>query len=235
MPTLPDVMILCGGLGTRFRAVTTDIPKVLAPVGGIPILDRIIDFFSQSGYRRVILCTGYMSDAVRKHYHGSPYASSIVISEEPEPRGTAGAVKYAEAHITTDPFFVVNGDSYCDLDLSSFLAFHQAKPDGLVSMAVSRRDERSDTGTVNLDEASSKVMGFYEKQQAERGRYMNAGYYIFNRRVLSHIPESQVVSLEYDLFSELAGKGLYGFVTSSRSIDIGTPERYEEASRVLSE
>lgn len=223
-----DAIILCGGLGTRFQKVMDDRPKVMALVNNQPFLDFVIEKFLRFGLKRLILCIGYMSEYIKNYYQTSPYFPYLVFSEEIEPLSTGGAIKYAQGHIRSQNFFVVNGDSYCDADLESFLSFHLTKPDALISILLVPQDGRKDTGFVVLDDQTSFITAFNEKQRNQNS-YINSGVYIFNKEALSLIPKNQKVSLEYDVFPKLAGKNLYGFPTKSRVIDIGTPERYQKA------
>ena len=98
-----DVLILCGGLGTRFRDVQEDIPKALAPIQGTPFIDLLLNDLVAQGFRRIILATGYLSYQLEHHVKRRTDAEYIV-SCEPKPMGTGGAIKLAEQHIRSDLF-----------------------------------------------------------------------------------------------------------------------------------
>ena len=229
-PSELDVVILCGGLGTRFRQVDPQTPKVMASVEGRPFLDWIIELFYTQGCRRFIFCTGYKSDVIEAYLRTSKYGieTEVVISKETEPLGTAGAVKHAEKSIHSEPFLLVNGDSYCKIDLAAFIQFH-IRNNACVSMALVSADTRKDTGSVALDTRTLEVAAFQEKGTTE-GTYSNAGIYIFSKKIISRWNPAQPLSLEYDIFPKLVGQGLYGFVVDGPVIDIGTPERYYGAA-----
>jgi NDP-sugar pyrophosphorylase family protein len=222
-----DVVILCGGLGSRLAGVVGDRPKPMAQMGRRPFLDILVDYFSSFGFRRFVLCTGHRSEVVREHYSRRSDSLEFVISEEPAPLGTAGAVKHAEVFVKSNPFLVANGDSFCPMDLTEFCDFHSAKR-AVMSMAVVESENRNDAGRVAMD-ACQRIVGFEEKGPGRHGRYVNAGLYLFQREILSLIPANTKSSLEYDLFPKLIAEGMFAFVASRPLIDIGTPERYESA------
>src|SRR3989338_5545846 len=122
-----DALILCGGLGTRLKGVVKDVPKVMAQVDGVPFLNLIISYLKKQGIKRVILATGYKAADVEKYFRENNQGIVIDFSREAEPLGTGGAVKNAGPIITSDPFFVLNGDSFCACDLKKFLKFHTTK------------------------------------------------------------------------------------------------------------
>jgi NDP-sugar pyrophosphorylase family protein len=226
-----DVVILCGGLGSRLKSVVADRPKPMAIIGERPFLAILIDRFRSFGFRRFVLCTGYMSEAVEAYFVGPTGEIEVVISREPQPLGTAGAVKLAESHIRSDPFLVANGDSFCPVDLAAFVRFHQARG-AVLSMAVAPSRDPKDYGTVIVD-ADQRIVGFKEKAGAQTPGHINAGLYLFSRQVLASLPEAVKTSLECDLFPRLVGRRCYAFMGSNPVLDIGTPERFEIASRTL--
>jgi len=230
-----DVVILCGGLGTRFRSVSSDKPKALAQIHEKPLLDIILFFFLNHGYQKFILCTGHLSEKIEKYYQNSPFSKFVIFSREPRPLGTGGAIKNSENHITTENFFVANGDSFCDIDLPAFHDFHHEKKNAQISMVLAPQKDREDAGNVLLDEDSHSIISFAEKNQSKGKKYINAGIYIFHKKVLEHIPKEQNFSLEYSLFPQFINKGFYGFASDNQVIDIGTPDRYKKALQYFSE
>lgn len=226
-----DVVILCGGQGTRLRNTVINRPKSMALIKEKPFLDIVMDLFYRQGFRRFILCTGFMGQFIRDYYTNSNYAKYIFYSEEEIPLGTAGAVKKAEKFIKSENFFVVNGDSYCRIDLQKFTTFHLSLSGRLVSIALVKKDNRDDGGGVSLN-GNFLISSFSEKNLSVPHPYINTGTYIFNKKILSLIPSGQPSSLEYDLFPEMVGKNIFGFVVEDRVYDIGTPERYKNFLKV---
>lgn len=227
MPNL-DVLILTGGQGSRLRSVVSDRPKTMAPLNGRPFLDLLIEYVSGFGFRRFILCVGYMAEYIIEYYSaGTANSNEIMFSTETIPLGTGGAVKNAERLIAGDSFLVLNGDSFCPVDFPAFVAFH-TRNRSLVSIVLASAEKAEDYGSVVMD-SSNRIVQFSEKMPGEIA-WTNAGVYIFNKSVLSLITSDRVYSLEYDLFPQLAGKDFFGFPTTGKVLDIGTPSRLEKAS-----
>ena len=222
-----DVVILCGGTGSRLRAAVDDRPKPMAEINQKPFLDILIDFFCGFGFRRFVLCAGYMSEVIRDYYANRTGPCRFIVSDEHTSLGTAGAIKNAEKLIRSDTFLVANGDSFCSVDLAEFYRSHAARQ-ALMSMVVLEAENTGDCGLVSLD-PSQRIVGFEEKKHEPRSCYINAGIYLFNREVISFIPEGATFSLEHELFPKLTKQCCYAFVSDEKLIDIGTPERYEWA------
>jgi len=224
-----DVVILCGGRGKRLREAVGDRPKVMAEIGGRPFLDILIDYAAAYGLKRFILCAGYKASYIADYYQGRR-DHTFVISKEDAPLGTAGAIKNAERFIITDPFIIMNGDSFCPVDLKGFLAFHKNKS-AVASVAVVKAIETEDFGSIIMN-SGQRVTAFKEKQD-KQSAFINAGIYCFERQALPLIPPNTKMSLEYELFPELINRGLYGFISGKELFDIGTPQRYKQAKTLL--
>lgn len=226
-----SLLILAGGLGTRLRSVVFDRPKVLADVGGRPFLAHLLDQVQGWGVREAVFCTGYGADQVRDLF-GSGYGDiSLRYSTEEKPLGTAGAIRHAAGHITSDPFLVMNGDSFCDLDLPSFLSLHHRSA-AVASLALAAVPDVGRYGAVDVDE-TGMIRRFREKGGSGPG-LINGGVYLLSSSIIEMIPESFFSSLEQDLFPTLVGGKLYGFPLAKRFIDIGIPSDYAIAARILS-
>ncbi|MDI6752561.1 MAG: nucleotidyltransferase family protein [bacterium] len=225
-----DVVILTGGQGTRLREIISDRPKTMAEINQRPFLDILIGNVSSYGFRRFILCTCHMADVIKDYYAGKNLQCEILFSNEETPLGTGGAVKNAEDFIQTSPCLVINGDSFCSVNLLQFFDFHLRKG-ALLSMVVAEAENTKDYGVISLDD-SQKIIQFKEKGGEEKA-YINAGIYLFEKDIFSLIPPETKYSLEYDLFPRLVDKEFYGYITQERLIDIGTAQRYEEGKRFL--
>lgn len=226
-----DVVILTGGQGTRLRQVVSDRPKTMAKINQRPFLDILIDHVSSYGFKRFILCTGYMADVIKNYYTAQNVPQEILFSNENKPLGTGGAVKNAEDIIQSSPCLVMNGDSFCSVNLLQFFDFH-FKKGALLSMVVVEAENPKDYGVISIDD-SQRIIQFKEKRDDKKA-YINAGTYLFEKDILSLIPPNTKYSLEYDLFPKLAGKEFYGYLTQEKLIDIGTPEQYKEGERFFS-
>jgi NDP-sugar pyrophosphorylase family protein len=222
-----DVIILCGGVGSRLRRAVDDRPKPMAQINQQPFLDILIYYFCGFGLKRFVLCTGYMSEIIQDYYSHEKSSLEFVVSDERTPLGTAGSIKNAEKFIQSESFLVANGDSFCSVDLAEFYDFHLSRQ-ALMSAVVVESEETTDGGLVTLN-GSKRIVAFEEKKSKDQVGYINAGIYLFQKNMLYYIPENTKYSLEYDLFPRLANQGSFAFVTGGELIDIGTPERYERA------
>ena len=226
-----DAVILCGGMGTRLQSVLNNKPKPMADFNDRPFLDLLIDYVGNFGFERFVLCSGHKGGLIKEYFDNKDGGNAYIISQESFPLGTAGAIKNAESVINHDVFLAMNGDSFCPIDLYSFLNFHCSK-NALASVALAPMEDASDYGGVTLGK-NDEIISFDEKTNAPSSGWVNAGIYIFNKKVLDHIPPRKKVSLEEDTFPSLTGKGLFGFTSQSRLLDIGTPNRLELARKFL--
>jgi NDP-sugar pyrophosphorylase family protein len=226
-----DAVILCGGLGTRLRSVVNDRPKPMADIDGRPFLELLLGSIAKYGFRRFVLCAGYMADSITDFFAGKRLPFEIVVSRESQPLGTGGALRNAAQLIKSDPFLVANGDSLCAVDLNDFLAFHVLKQ-AAISLCVAKMRKSTGYGTVVVG-PNSRILGFSEKAKATGPACCNAGVYLFSQEALSLIPAGKAFSLEHELFPALAEKALYGYLSNADILDIGTPRRYEKARRLL--
>lgn len=227
-----DVVILCGGTGSRLREIVDDRPKPMAQINQQPFLDILIDYFCGFGFSRFVLCTGHMSEVIQDYYCPRSSSLEFIISDEHIRLGTAGSIKNAEKFIQSDPFLVTNGDSFCPVNLTEFYDFHLLKQ-ARMSMAVVESEETTNSGLVTLD-GLQRIISFEEKKAKARTGHINAGIYLFQKNILSLIPENTKYSLEYDLFPKLTNQGSFAFVSRETLIDIGTPEQYERARSFFS-
>ncbi|OIO35469.1 MAG: hypothetical protein AUJ74_06325 [Candidatus Omnitrophica bacterium CG1_02_44_16] len=224
-----DVYILCGGLGKRLRPVIKNIPKPLARIADRPLLDIIIGRLSGFGFTRFILGVGYRSEFFKKHYRNPVVKGlKIIFCEEKTPLGTGGAVKKAKSLIISNPFFVLNGDSFCEFDPLNFLKFHKKKK-AVVSILLKKVSSGAEYGRVKLNKAG-RILDFSEKNSLVRNCLVNAGVYLFDKKAFDIMPKKKAFSLELDFFPNLTEKQCFGYAGSGSFIDIGTPERYSKAS-----
>jgi D-glycero-alpha-D-manno-heptose 1-phosphate guanylyltransferase len=227
-------IILAGGLGTRLSEVVRDRPKVLAQVNGHPFLDTILDALVNSNMiGRVVLAIGYMAEQIIEEYgRNREYPFEIHFSIEEKLLGTGGGIKKALSLTTTEQVLVLNGDSYAEVDLNEFVAFHD-KIGAAMTMAVVSVDNANRFGRVFLDKAG-RVVSFQEKSADGEGGYINAGVYLFERRLFDSITMDSAISLERELLPQFIKKGIYGFLTKGKFLDIGTPESYRISNDYLS-
>jgi D-glycero-alpha-D-manno-heptose 1-phosphate guanylyltransferase len=221
-------VLLVGGLGTRLQSVVQGTPKPMAVVGERPFLELLVRQLRYQNIRRLVMCTGYRAQEIEHDLgDGRSWDVTIEYSREPEALGTAGAVKFAEPFLReVSDFLVMNGDSFMEMDFRQLICFHR-KSGGIATMAVFRTRNEMRYGTVQV-RPDGVVSGFAEKTNADPNGLVNAGVYVFNRRILEHIPEGPS-SLERDVFPKLLTQGVYAFEQRGVFIDIGTPEDYARA------
>ncbi|MFQ6009493.1 MAG: nucleotidyltransferase family protein [Candidatus Zixiibacteriota bacterium] len=222
-------VILAGGLGTRLRTVLADRPKVLGKVGGRPFLTYLLDQLAAAGLKRVVLCTGYLGDQVRKVFGESYGPLQLVYSQERAPLGTGGALGKALPLLESDSVLIMNGDSYCDVNLQDFLVYHDAKNAGATIVLVEVSDS-SRFGGVTMD-GDGAIVSFEEKNDSGGLGAINAGIYLVKRPLIETISKQGAVSLEREIFPAWVGKRFYGYRCRCRFLDIGTPESYVLADK----
>ncbi|MBI4354278.1 MAG: D-glycero-beta-D-manno-heptose 1,7-bisphosphate 7-phosphatase [Candidatus Omnitrophica bacterium] len=218
--------ILVGGLGMRLRAQLPGRPKALAEVAGRPFLSYQLDRLKTAGIKDVVLCTGYRGEQIQQAFGDSYGPMRLRYSQEAAPLGTAGALRQALPLCKTDVVLAMNGDAFWDADLQAFWRWHHRRG-AVTSIVLMWAADTSRYGRVRIDRAGC-VQGFDEKSVAGEG-WINAGVYLLGRQVIEAIPSDGPVSMEHDVFPTLAGRGLYGYCSRGRFLDIGTPESYRMA------
>jgi mannose-1-phosphate guanylyltransferase len=221
-----QAVILVGGEGTRLRPLTSTVPKPVVPLVDRPFIAFMLEWLARHGVDDVIMSCGFLATAVRNVLgDGSQYGVKLRFVEEPEPRGTAGALKYAE-DLLEDRFLMLNGDVLTDLDLTAQIAQHEATK-ATATLALVPVDDPTNYGLVRLEDDHA-VKEFVEKPSADQidSKLISAGAYVLERSVLDLIPPDRNVSIERETWPQLVGAGLYGFPADAYWLDIGTPERY---------
>ncbi|HEV7494774.1 NDP-sugar synthase [Baekduia sp.] len=227
-----QAVILVGGEGTRLRPLTSRQPKPVITLVDRPFLVYMLEWLRGHGVDDVILSCGFEPTKVRAALgDGEALGITLRYVVEPEPRGTAGALKYAEEQVGLDErFLMLNGDVLTDVDVTAQLAQHEAT--GAVgTLGLVPVDDPSAYGLVLCDETHA-VAGFLEKPAPSQLEgidryYISAGIYVLERSVLQLIDADRNVSIEREIWPALVGHGLYGSQADGAYwMDIGTPERY---------
>jgi D-glycero-alpha-D-manno-heptose 1-phosphate guanylyltransferase len=228
-----DALILAGGLGTRLRSAVADRAKAVAPVSGRPFLFYVLEHLARSGsVSRFILCTGHHAATVRFTVGADFGGIPVAYSEEVKPLGTGGALRHAvERFQLSRPFIVLNGDTILRLRISALLDFHRAQKADL-TLALSYAGNADRFGTVSLKGA--RIASFADSGSTAQG-WINGGIYVFSARAakaLLDMPEK--FSIESDFFpSRVATMRCAGYRSRAAFLDIGTPEDYQRAARLL--
>jgi mannose-1-phosphate guanylyltransferase len=225
-----QALILVGGEGTRLRPLTSTVPKPVVPLVDRPFVAYMLEWLRGHGVEDVVMSCGFLASGVRNVLgDGSGFGVSLRYVEEPRPLGTGGAVKFAES-LLDERFFMLNGDVLSDLDLSGQLAQHE-ETGARGTLALIGVEDPSAYGLVRLNKDRS-VNEFLEKPSPDQidTNLISAGAYVLERDVLELIPPDTNASIERDVFPELVGDGLYGFAGDGYWLDIGTPDRYLQAT-----
>ncbi|MDQ4678449.1 sugar phosphate nucleotidyltransferase, partial [Stenotrophomonas maltophilia group sp. RNC7] len=119
-----EAIILAGGFGTRLRHIVSDVPKPMAPVNDKPFLEYILNYLSKYNFSKVIMAVGYKSDLIKEHFGNSFKGIKIEYSEEVIPLGTGGAIKKAVSICKDEEIFIINGDTFFDVNLREMKAIH---------------------------------------------------------------------------------------------------------------
>ena len=222
--------MLAGGEGTRLRPLTNTTPKPIMPLAGRPFLSFMLDWIHSHGVDEVILSCGFMSDAVKRVLGDIYDGMRLRYVVEDEPLGTAGPVRLAfDEGVLEERLLVLNGDVLTDIDLTAELDQH-ARTGARATLALYPVDDTSSYGVVPTAEDGA-VEVFIEKGGGDAPtNRINAGAYVIERDVVERIPAGRAVSFEREVFPSLVGEGLYGYDAAGYWIDIGTPERYLEAT-----
>lgn len=222
--------MLAGGEGTRLRPLTYTVPKPVMPLAGRPFLSFMLDWLRRHGVDEVILSLGFRADDVRAVLGDIYEGMRLRYVVEDEPLGTAGPVRLAlDRGILADRLLILNGDVLTDIDLTAELAAHE-RTGARVTLALQAVEDVASYGVVPTD-ADGRVEAFLEKSAGEvPTNRINAGAYVVEREVVESIPAGRAVSFEREVFPRLVGEGLYGYAAEGYWIDIGTPERYLEAT-----
>lgn len=230
-----QVVILAGGLGTRLGEVTKTTPKPMVLVAGRPYLEYQLIELRRQGITDVVILTGYLGDQIESYFgDGGRFGVSIRYNRELNPKGTGGGLRDA-AHLLSEEFLLIYGDSYLPIDYPSVIHYLGTDPSAVgVSVVYNNRVSTKVPNNIALDEAGYLTRYAKDAPQTSDLRYVEAGVLAFRRSILEYIPPGQPVSLEKCAFPLLiARRSLLGFVTRQRFYDIGTPDRLEEFERLL--
>ncbi len=224
-----QALILAGGEGTRLRPLTYTVAKPVLPLAGRPHIAYVIDWLARHGVDDVIVSCGHLAEGMRNSLDAMELGVRIRFAEEPDARGTAGAIRFAE-DMLGERFLVLNGDILCDLDLTAQIEQHRSTG-ARATIALYPVEDPTGYGLIHRHD-DGEITEFLEKPDPSQidTDEINAGAYLLERSVLDEIPPDRAVSIEREVFPKLIGEGLYGIRLDGYWIDIGTPDRYLEAN-----
>ena len=227
-----QAVFLSGGFGTRLSHVVSDVPKPMAPVKDKPFLDYIVKSLKKQGFDSFIFLTGYKSECIENYFKNME--NTVFIKEETA-LGTGGAILNAYKYLNDD-FFVINGDTFFDIDYSILEEFGKNKP---FTVALRYTDNIARYGFAEIDNDFA-VKAFTEKGKLPENKidgYINGGIYYLHKSTLKSYADKfngEFISLETDIFPELAKAGkISGLPLGGCFIDIGIPEDYYRAQDLI--
>lgn len=224
---IKEAIVLAGGLGTRLKGVINDIPKPMAPIGNIPFLAYLLSYLNESGVRHAILAVGYKYEVIEA-YFGNTYKNiKLTYAVEHEPMGTGGGIANALKYTTHQNVFLLNGDTFFDVDLKELSQFHTNNNADL-SLSLKALNNFDRYGTVEIDD--TLVISFKEKQAVAKG-FINGGVYVINNKLFQQKHLGDKFSFEQDIMEKAIGQ----FVICAKKydgyfIDIGIPDDYKRAN-----
>jgi mannose-1-phosphate guanylyltransferase len=194
-------MVLAAGLGTRLRPLTYELPKPMVPVLDRPVMAHIVDLLDRHGYDEVIANLHYFPETIRGYF-----GDRLEYREEPELLGTAGGVRNCADFLCGDgggPFLIISGDALTDIDLTAFVARHEAAG-GIGTLAVKRVHDTREFGVV-LHDADGRITGFQEKPHPDEALsdLGNCGMYLFEPEIFDYFPDRPFVDWARDVFPAL--------------------------------
>ena len=224
-----EVLILCGGKGTRLKSVVSDRPKPFADIKGTPLLEYIIKTLTLQGFKNICFLTGTMGYQIKDHFNsGDAFGCHFRYSHEESPLGTGGAVSKAVQSSNFDRFLVLNGDTFLYIDFKKFTA-SSSRYD--FCLGLREVDDASRYGAVEFE--GDRILNFREKDTVKENGFINAGVYCFSKKIEEYFFKSSF-SLERESFPLLIKeRKLFGLEVPGEFIDIGIPEDYKRAQELI--
>ena len=220
------VILMVGGLGTRLRPLTNDVPKPMLDVGNKPILHTIVENFAKYGYTDIIMCVNYKSEIIKEYFgNGDKFGVKIEYVLESQRMGTAGALSLLQKR-PKDDFFVMNGDLLTNVNFEYLHEYHKDS-NALASICIRKYEMQVPYGVVNV--RANKVTSIEEKPT--QSFFVSAGIYMFSPIVLDFIPKGVFYDMP-TLFGELLKQGfaVYPFFIREYWLDIGKMDEYRRAN-----
>ena len=230
-----SAILLVGGMGTRLMPLTSKTPKPMLQVAGVPFTEHQIRRAAQTGISEIVLATSYKAELFEPYFgDGAKFGIKIKYAVEETALGTGGGIRNAAALLDDcDQVVIFNGDVLSGHDLAAQIQFH-INNKAEVTLYLTKVEDARAYGCVELL-ADNQVKSFLEKMENPVSNLINAGCYIFNRKVIDQIPANQVVSVERDTFPSFLSSGVkvYGYLDNSYWLDIGNPQALVKASADL--
>lgn len=226
-------VIMAGGLGTRLKSVTGDLPKPMAPLCGKPILEHILGLLKNCGVSSACLSLCYRPELIMDYFgNGKKFGIALEYHIEKTPLGTAGGVKACRDFYGGSDFLVVSGDCICDFDLRQLMEAHR-RHKSAVTLALYPNSQPLRYGVV-LTDPTGRVLSFSEKPAWQQvvSDMINTGIYAVSPRAMELVPDGVPFDFSKDLFPLLMKQGLEirALPMDGYWCDLGTPRSYHQCS-----
>lgn len=220
MDTTKEAIILCGGLGTRLRSVISDVPKPMAPINNKPFLAFVLEYLKKQNISRVVLAVSYKYEIIQEYFGNSYLGMQILYSIEKEPLGTGGAILEALNLINSDSCYVLNGDTFFDVNLDRLKLDNS---DICVALKPMKNFDRY--GSVDIDN-NSYISAFNEKKFTSNG-LINGGVYLIKKHIFNSFNLPNKFSFEEFFQENFLIFNAKATVFDDYFIDIGIPQDYK--------
>ena len=230
---ISTAIVLAGGLGTRLKGVLKGLPKPMAPIRDRPFLEYQMDFWIDQGISRFILSVGHLNQKISSHFGDSYRSVQINYVQENTPLGTGGGLLMAAKNLA-EPFLLLNGDTFFEVDLNDLFLFHN-EHNAEWTMSLFRSKDLDRYMGVGL--AKTGEIFVLKSEESQIDLLVNGGVYLINPSAISRLNLNPGIksSLENQLlpsFLSLGGR-LFGIECYGKFIDIGVPEDYYRAQKIL--
>jgi D-glycero-alpha-D-manno-heptose 1-phosphate guanylyltransferase len=221
-----QAIILAGGFGTRLRSKVSNVPKPMAPIRGIPFLNFLLEQLIKNDFEKIVLAVGYKGEEI-ENFYGNHYKNlNLKYSYENSPLGTGGCLKKALSFIDDEYVFVINGDTFFDVNFKDLQKSKNTK------IACKYMKDTSRYGKLVFD-TDNTIKEFQEKKPKNAG-YINGGIYYFSSNIFKDFNLGEKFSIEKDFFEKhLYDLKIKAHISDGYFIDIGVPEDYDRAQNEL--
>ncbi len=238
---ITQAVILSAGFGTRLRPLTDNIPKVMVPLAGKPLLEYHIEQLKKHGVNEFFINLHYLPGVIRNYFgNGAKWGVKVhYVLETPEILGTAGGIKNFEKELG-DHFFVLYGDTFYEIDYGRLADFYLSLGDAIGAGTVRKTDHPWDSDLAIVDEAN-RIIKFLIKPHKElpKDYWGMSAPYIFSKKILGYIPQGKYYEIDHELVPELLKRGYryyaYKLKEGEFRKDIGTMDRYREVQEYLAQ
>ena len=225
-----EAIILAGGFGTRLQNKLGNIPKPMAPINNRPFLDYLLGYLIKNKVKRVIFSVYYQYQIIKNHYDDCYRNIDILYSIDTEELGTGGAIKNALLMVNDNHVFLINGDTYFNVNLSRLYKEHIANNNDItLSLKPMKNFDRY--GIVETD-SNAKVLSLKKKQYHDYGK-IDGGIYLIKKNIFSVFKSSNKFSFNDFIKNNLKNLKVGSLLFDELFIDIGIPEDYDRAHLIL--